>query len=329
MKQFIEALYDYYLNNHPLPEIYVKEDGKPYLDNVYVKALFDDFQGTRMPTRRSDLEEIAYTVCYILDCLPAVTGRDFYPNDTDSVNFYIALCHCLYHIDRETARYSYDYEPNYDLNRFYSICKDYGINYCRLIFCNYSLNIGGYRQCSGFRQVYLDSLLEEDWLTESAIMTYFDAILISDYYGPNRQEYKIEDWLKDSKVKRIWNKLPFDYIRDNYRDEDYYDKLKDRQQLQLFAMCVEAVKKECEELWVDKISYIDIEKALAKPSFISIKLNEAFKILKDPNLTDTEMIDEFLDKRPKVKELLAVFKDYRVTLKTHILSRKQKLTKDK
>lgn len=323
MKKFIEDLYNYYLNNHPIPKIYIKDDGTIQNDNVYVRALFHNFQGTIVPTRKSDLEDIVNTVCIILDGMSALTGTSPYPLDENSIKLYNALCHCLLYVDYETARHSYDYDTNYDLNKFYSICQNYSINYARIFFCVADKHIiGTSRHPYGFRSEYIDLLLKDENLDKCICMSYGNNILLTRWFEPTLTVYRIDDWIKDPDIKKIWNKLPFGYIRDNYRDNDYYDTLASRNQLPLLAMCIDAVNIECEEVG-KKLLFKEVERSLQTNRFISMKLTESFylKGLDDSSLTITEKISVLLEKRPYIKELLNVFPNYRTVIKSRLEKR--------
>lgn len=323
MKKIIEELYDYYLNNHPLPEIYVKEDGAPHGDNVYVRALFHDFDGTIVPTRRSELEDIVDTVCVILEGLSSITGRFPFPKDDNSIKLYNGLCHCLAHIDYEVARYSYDFEHNCDLNKFYSICKSYRLNYCRLLFCGGNKCL--LRRCDqsyGFKYEYLNLLLSDENLTKKICLSYCDNVILSRWIEPKMNIYNIGDWVMDLGIKHIWNQLPFEYIRDNYRDYDYYKRLQDEDEVWLLAMCIDAVKFVHEDEGGKPFAYIDIERSLGVSKFISRKLSELYDkaTLKEPNLTITERIEILLEQKSEIQDLLKVklFEAYRMVIKTKL-----------
>lgn len=319
MKKFLEDLYDYYLNNHPIPEIYINEEGKPRTRNAYVDAILYNFQGIIVPSRRSDLEEIAYSVCKILDQLYYAKEESPYPSDKDSIKLYQALCCCLAYVDYEAARYSYDYNTNYDLNTFDTICKNFGINYTRIIYCCNDWILES-KRTSGFRKEYLDMLIQDENLEKGIVMSYCDNILINMWSDQKFTVYKIEDWIKDPDIKKVWNKLPFEYIRDNYRDDYYYDTLSRNGQLPLLAMCIEAVNVECEDELGKRLNYARIEKALMVKRFINQKLSESckFVFLDNPDLDVSDMIAEFMEARPKVKELCRVFPGYRAVIKTRL-----------
>ena len=229
----------------------------------------------------------------------------------------------MLHVDFESARHSYDFEQDYDLNCFYSICKRYGLSYARLLFCNRD-NLGR-AQSYGFRNEYLDILLHDPTLEKGVCLSYNDEVLLTRWFEPKLNIYNVSDWVNDLGIKQIWEQLPFEYIRGNYRDNDYYKRLQDEDKVWLLAMCVDVVKFVHEDEGGKPFTYKEIERSLGVSPFISRKLSELYDrtILKEPNLTITERIEALLEQKSEIQDLLKVnlFEAYRTIIKTRLEER--------
>jgi hypothetical protein len=261
------------------------------------------------------------TVCAILEGLSSVTGQSPFPKDDSSIKLYAGLCHCLAYIDFETARYSYDFEHEYDFNKFYSMCQKCRLGYCRILFIGDSMRARSTQSC-GFKHEYFTRLLDDEYLTKDFSLSYCGCDLLPRWMGPKYNIYEISDWVKDLGIKHIWDQLPFEYVRDNYRDYNYYKKLQDEDKVWLLAICVDAVKLVHEDDGGKPFTYKQVERYLGVSSFISRKLSELYDkaTLKEQNLTITERIEILLEQKSDIQDLLKVklFEAYRTVIKTKL-----------
>ena len=81
MKKFINKLYEYYKTHSNIPEVSIDDSsGNPILDNVYAKAVCYEFGNVVVPTRMSELEDLANSdaasddMKYSLSPMPTTRG---------------------------------------------------------------------------------------------------------------------------------------------------------------------------------------------------------------------------------------------------------------
>lgn len=328
MKKFISKLLDECQNYTEIPDLYFNESDMPCLDNYYSKAILNEFEGTVVPTRNSELEDLALCVA---ECIEVWNGgSDYYDEvclDENSIKFYDALCHCLIRIDYESARYNYDYHSEVSLNHFYLICNEYGINYNRVSYAfKYDPVLSALVNC-GFRKSYLNAMGKDIPLKQNSFMTYCDEVLLNKEVDLKCRKHVIEDWLSNPIIKKFWDKIPDEYIREHYRDSDFYHKLEQEKKLALFAMYIDAVRLEVNELDSNvKFNLSDIERSLKRPRFINGKLLSAYKLsgLKDGNSDFEQKCEWFISRSAGLSALVYVFPSYKDVIKKAIIAASKK-----
>ena len=318
MRKFINNLYNYCKDNDA--ELHISIDlntHEPVLDNIYAKAVYHDFDGITVPTRKSEMEALAYFVSSILETMKR--ENDFkMPVDSKALRFYNALGYCLVYVDYQYARYNYDFECNHNLNLFYSICNAYHIQYNRHYYAFTSINeMQAFYFEYGFYAEYTCCLVNDYAFEDDYAFAFDDQILLEKNYGLVYENQQVEDWLSNPVVKELWNRLPFPYIREHYLDLNFYDTLKDKNELYLFCLCVDAVNKECAKIQFAKDQQIllnlsQIERCTSGSKYIHSKLNDAYnlKFITDYSLSIDEVLDKFISKRKGLSKLLQVFPSY-------------------
>ena len=335
MKTFINKLYEYYKTHSNIPEILVDEStGNPILDNVYAKAVYSDFGNVVVPTRKSELEWIAYSVATILETLGYENG-DKMPIDSNAQKFYNALCHCLIYVDYEAARYNYDFNNDCDLAVFSSICSGFHIRYNRHHYALslYKDDIGILYYDYGFEAKYSTSVFYDDAFEgryayeDDYAFAFNDQILLERSYELVYGEHKVEDWLANPIVKSFWDKIPDEYIREHYRDVDFYSNLAKERRLSLFAMYLDDVRLEVNEIDEGiKFKFRNIERSLGRSRFISAKLISAYNLsnLKKENLGLEQKYEWFISRSKDLSALVYVFPSYADVIKKSIIAASKK-----
>ena len=335
MKKFINKLYEYYKTHSNIHEVSIDDSsGNPILDNVYAKAVCYEFGNVVVPTRMSELEDLAYSVARILETMGYQNG-DKMPVDSNAQKFYNALCCCLIYVDYEAARYNYDFNDNYNLSIFYTICNGFHIQYNRWYYTLsfWGDDIGIFYYDYGFKVKYVNSGFYDDAFEgrcayeDDYAFAFNGQILLKTNYEIIYKELKVEDWLANPIIKSFWDKIPNKYIREHYRDTDFYENLKNQGSLQLLAMYIDAIRLEVNEVDENiEFKLADIERSLGRSRFINAKLISAYKLteLQKNDLDIEEKYEWFVSRSDDLSALVYVFPSYADVIRKAIIAASKK-----